>query len=34
MRTIISDAAIHWGKVAKEVADRVVRPLAQKYDRL
>jgi butyryl-CoA dehydrogenase len=34
MRTIISDAAIHWGNVAKEVADRVVRPLAQKYDRL
>jgi butyryl-CoA dehydrogenase len=34
MRTILSDAAIHWGKVAREVADRVVRPLAQKYDRL
>ena len=34
MRTIISDAAIHWGLVAKEVADRVVRPLAAKYDRL
>ncbi|MSR48116.1 MAG: acyl-CoA dehydrogenase [Planctomycetes bacterium] len=34
MRTIVSDAAIHWGQVAKEVADRVVRPLATKYDRL
>jgi butyryl-CoA dehydrogenase len=34
MRTIVSDAAIHWGNVAKEVADRVVRPLAAKYDRL
>jgi butyryl-CoA dehydrogenase len=34
MRTILSDAAIHWGNVAKEVADRVVRPLSAKYDRL
>ena len=34
MRTILSDAAIHWGNVAKEVADRVVRPLAAKYDQL
>jgi butyryl-CoA dehydrogenase len=34
MRTILSDAAIHWGQVAKEVADRFVRPLAARYDRL
>jgi len=34
MRTILNDAAIHWGNVAKEVADRAVRPLAAKYDRL
>ncbi len=34
MRTVVSDAAIHWGTVAKEVADRVVRPLSAKYDRL
>ncbi len=34
MRTIVSDAALHWGGVAKGIADRVVRPLATKYDRL
>jgi len=34
MRTILNDAAIHWGEVAREVADRVVRPLAAKYDQL
>ncbi len=34
MRTIISDAALHWAEVAREVAERVVRPLSRKYDAL
>jgi butyryl-CoA dehydrogenase len=34
MRTIVSDAALHWGQVAKDIADQTVRPLSRKYDEL
>ena len=34
MRTIISDAALHWAEVAREIAEKTVRPVASKYDAL
>ena len=34
MRTIISDAALHYGKIAREIAETKVRPVARKYDEL
>ncbi len=34
MRTIISDAAMEWSEVARQVANDCVRPLASKYDNL
>ena len=34
MRTVISDAALHWRAVAREVATNTVLPIARKYDEL
>jgi butyryl-CoA dehydrogenase len=34
MRTIVTDAAEHWAQVAREIAEKHVRPVAAKYDEL